>query len=142
MNGPSGNAPEQSGGGLLSLISSMTGINLTNLGSISIFSNLNFQNAGIKVDNSVMRAAEGLTMRGGIFAKTAGEVFNKENLMAGVTHNPIESLPVEAMAQVNDVRSMMGEGMPVAAMSYGDLGSLTPSAGGGMSRGQDMGMMA
>jgi hypothetical protein len=141
MSKGAGGGAEQSGGALGSLLSRLTGINLTNIGSIGLFSNLNFSAAGLKADSSIVRG-EGFSPRGGVLARELGVVASKENLFAGVTQNPVESLPVEAMAQVNDIRSMMGEGMPVSAMSYGDLGNLTPSAGGGMSRGQDMGMMA
>lgn len=120
-------------------ISNMTGLNVTNALSTGIFANVKIEDGAMKfVNDSINKGAQSFTANGGVFAREGSIVANKENMFAGVTQNAIESLPVEAMAQVNDVRSMMGEGMPVAAMSFGDLGGLTPLAAGGTSRGMDM----
>ena len=114
-------------------LSKATGVKIDSLFSTGL-------DAGMKRDaitnKSVNESAGNFTMRGIPGAdKFTAAIFNKENMLAG-----IGGLPIEAAQQVNDIRSMMGEGMAVAAMSYGELGTLSPPSFGNAMRSEGMSM--
>ena len=123
-------------------LSKATGIKLDSMMETGIFANAKLEDAAFKSGDAINKGAASFTANGGALANVAGIVFNKENLLNGISQPVIDGLPIEAQQQIASIRDMVGEGMPVAAMSYGDLGGLTPSAGGGMARGEGMGMMA
>lgn len=135
-------AGKMDGGALLNAIGRMFGVNLSNVLSTGIFANLKIETAGIQTQNAVLKGAEALNIRGGFIGNLAGEVFSKENMWNGITQATIDSMPVEAQQEIAGIRDMAGDGMPVAAMSYGDLGNLTPSTGGGAISGPEVNMIS
>ncbi len=115
-------------------LSKATGVNLNSFLNTGVVAGLEIEKAAaLKVDDQVNKLAQNLTFAGGFVAKTFLDNI-KWDLSA------IGSLPIEAQSQVNSIRDMQGEGMPVVAMSNENLGNIMPMDTPGMQRSQGMGM--
>jgi hypothetical protein len=123
-------------------VSKATGIKMSSLLETGVFANAKLEDAAFKAGDAINKGATSFTSNGGALANVAGIVFNKENLLNGITQAQIDGLPIEAQQQVASIRDMMGEGMPVTGMSNGDLGGLTPMNFGNMAMTQEIGRLA